>query len=448
MQLTEVRHWARDLLLWLVVALLFFISIVSVNHLFPFWNGLVFSSTLLGLAGWAAVILSIIYLSRRFRRQIVLVFLLFFCIGFWRGPFLEPPADPFEHLKRIHSYCEKTSDQMPRENKGIWHYSMAGNLICSDPVQMDPESKLRRIDATHGLFLGILISGLFILARRAGLTGRWAFFSCLVAFLFMGTNRFSYFSYYSLAPASTSLLIYWLWTAAFFFRRNRQGILAGVGTALLCFPILWINHRQESVFLGFIVIVYLLVNATCFMLRWRSKRHETKFTRDARAAWYSLILTGSFFCILFTFLFILPQFDFFKQFAADFFVRDLWQHNQGAVVLWHGFHLWGKIWSFRVNDTLGVMGIVMAVLVLPFFWPGLIRIKNEKKIRICILALLPFLGYCIPFFHFIWLSNVQSYEYYRLCYSSMFWLLFAVIFQGLEGRLWLAVNKIKKLIVD
>ncbi len=134
----------------------------------------------------------------------------------------------------------------------------------------------------------------------------------------------------------------------------------------------------------------------------------------------------------------------FTNFASHYFVRDYWQENQGAVVSWHGIYLWGKVWSLRVNDTLGGIGVAAAALAIPFFWPGLIRIRVERKIRIFILALLPFLGYCIPLFHFIWLSNVKWAEYYRLCYSSMFWLLFAVFIQGCEGRLWLRVSKMTK----
>jgi hypothetical protein len=80
---------------------------------------------------------------------------------------------------------------------------------------------LRRIDVAHGIFLGVLLSGIFLLSRRIGLVARWAFFSCCIAFLFMGSNRFSYFTYYSFAPSATSLWSYWLWTAVFFFRGDR-----------------------------------------------------------------------------------------------------------------------------------------------------------------------------------------------------------------------------------
>ena len=194
-----------------------FISLVSINHLYRFSDSLVFSSRLLGILGWGAVSLSLIALSLRFWRQTLCVFILFFCIGFWRGPFLEPPADPFEHLKRIHSYCGLSSNEMPRENRGLWHYSMASTIICTDSAIFSPESKLQRIDVSHGLFLGMLLSVLFVVAKKGGFVDRWAFIGCLIAFLFMGTNRFSYFSYYSFAPSSTSLFVYWLWIALFFF---------------------------------------------------------------------------------------------------------------------------------------------------------------------------------------------------------------------------------------
>ena len=119
----------------------------------------------------------------------------------------------------------------------------------------------------------------------------------------------------------------------------------------------------------------------------------------------------------------------------------MWLQNQELVVKWRGLHLFGKIWSYRVNDTLGYVVINMVVLSIPYFWPGCIRQNIESKVRIWLLAFLPFIGYCTPLFHFIWLSNVKSSVYYRLCYISFFWLFFAAILQGLEGRFYLGCKK-------
>lgn len=425
------------LLLWCAV------SLISINHLYPLFNSLKFTATFIGLLGWLTISSSLIYLSRGFWHQTFLVFLLFLCFGYWSGPFLEPPSDPLEHLKRIHSICNEDSGEILQVNSGFWHYSMAGTVICSDSENTNPDTKLRRIDATHGLFLGLLMSGLFILARYAGLTLRWAFFSCLVAFLFMGTNRFSYFTYYSLAPSYTSMLICWLWTAFFFFRSDRKALVVGTLVAMLSLPFLWVNHRQEAVFIGLLVSVWILLNV--YSLAFRTMSEKTFFQTSDRKCFginthcmINILLLSLFFLLFF----ILPQFDFIQNILSRFFVRDLWLQNQHLVVTWNELHLFGRIWSNRIDDTLGNIGIVMFVLTIPYFWPRFIRQNLEKKVRLWILAFLPFLGYTIQLFHFVWLSNVRSFEYYRLCYVSFFWLFFADLLQGLEGRFYLGGKKI------
>ncbi len=91
---------------WLVL------SLISINHIFEIKVFPFLSVTVLGLMGWAVILLSLILLTRCFRRQAFVVFLLFFSFGAWFGPFLEPPADPFEHLRRTHNYCEKKADEL------------------------------------------------------------------------------------------------------------------------------------------------------------------------------------------------------------------------------------------------------------------------------------------------------------------------------------------------
>jgi hypothetical protein len=179
------------------------------------------------------------------------------------------------------------------------------------------------------------------------------------------------------------------------------------------------------------------------LYKWSDQCEGCKNCRQSVLGYYPAVQI-IFFSFLFAVLFILPQMKFFMNWTAHFFVRDFWQYNQGLVVSWRGVHLLGKIWSFRVNDTLGGIGIVLAILSIPFFWGGVIQLRREIKIRIYILAVLPFLGYCIPIFHFVWLSNVKPAEYYRLCYSSMFWLMFSVFFQQGERLLWSGFCKMNK----
>jgi hypothetical protein len=444
--MTDVRRGEKNWNIWATIllgCLWLILSLISINHIFKLIPVPYLSVTGVGYLGWGVIILTLIMLSRGFRRNALTVFVLFFSFGVWFGPFLEPPADPLEHLRRTHSFCDVQIDnlptyfdiptevELPTNNKGLWHYSMSGIFLCSDQEKIQAEQMLRRINILHGMYLGILSVGMFILAKSTGMPGRWAFFSCLISFLFFGTNRFSYFSYYSLAPTFTSLFLYWLWTAIFFFRKSFMALTSGVLFGLLLIPILWVNHIQEVFLLSFLLGCWVLLNL-----------HERIWTLAGRSI--STSLRSLYLFLVVVLFFILPQIKFFRDFLASFFPRNLWEQNQHIVVHWMGLHLFGRVWEFRVNSTFASIGLLVVLLAVPFFYPGWIRKKNAIKLRVFVLAVLPFIGYFIPLFHFSWLSLVEGREYYRLCYATMFWLFFAYMCWGLEGRFILAIKKVRR----
>ena len=302
--------------LWLIL------SLISINHIFKLIPVPYLSVTVVGSLGWGVVSLTLIVLSWKFWRNALTVFVLFFSFGVWFGPFLEPPADPLEHLRRTHSFCDTQIDnlptyfdiptavELPTNNKGFWHYSMSGIFLCSDQENVQADSMLRRIHVLHGMYLGMLGVGLFVLAKSSGMPGRWAFFSCLLSFLFFGTNRFSYFSYYSLAPTFTSLLLYWLWAAMFFFRKDLPALISGVLFALLLIPIQWVNHMQEVFLLCFLLVCWLLLNF-----------HERIWQLSGRGAQKGqgmvmnmATLRSCYLFFLLILFFILPQLKFFQDF--------------------------------------------------------------------------------------------------------------------------------------
>jgi len=407
------------------------LSLISINHIFKIKTFPFLSVTVLGLVGWAVILLSLILLTRSFRRQAFVVFLLFFSFGAWFGPFLEPPADPFEHLRRTHNYCEKKADELPQKNRGFWHYSMSAVVLCGDTSVQDVNRTLLKLNILHGVYQGLLVTALFVLAKNAGLPDRWAFLSCCISFLFFGTNRFSFYSYYSFAPTFSSMFIYWLWTAAFFFKKNSVALVSGILCALLVVPILWVNHLQEVFLLGLLVVVWLSLNTHERIWSYLNTSISAQ-GGDTVLKKISLFRMVYLSVIIFT-LFFLPQWKFFQESVSTLFVRDFWLSNQRVIFSWEGWHLIGKIWGFRVDDTFSWIGLLVIILAIPFFCIG--HKSNDKKIRVFLLSVLPFIGYFIPLVHFVWLSNVDVSEYYRLCYSSMFWLFFSYFFWEIEDKL-------------
>ncbi len=439
--LKPVSGWV--ILRRIVVACWLMIFLESIDHLFSFSSFLSnLSTSFLGCLFWGTLLLTIVYLGRNSLYSLALLVLSFVLLGMYLGPFLEPPADPLEHLRRIYeSNCNKTASQISRKNKGLWHYSMAGNALCVEGNQPTPTVRLAAIDRTNGLFWGLAAAVLYILAQASGLTGKWAWLSVLICFLFWGTNRFSYFRYYSFAPSFSSIMIYWLWTASFFFHRSKKNVIIGVIAALICLPILWVNHQQEAVFLAFIVLLWLLINSVTALVE--HNEHNNAVQRQNRGQSFDKRRSNTLLwllCLVLVFvLWGLPQFDSFRQWLAHFFIRDLSRYHHFLTFFWHDLYISGRVMDVRVNDTLGIEGILMVLLSFPYLWPGILPGNTETKLRILVLGLLPFLGYLIPLFHYIWASNVKVAEYYRLCYASMFWIFVADFLYRL-GKSFTAVS--------
>ncbi len=423
-------------------------SIISLNHIFGYDN-VVFNTVILGVFGWIALLSAIFLLSFHLVKELLIVWIFFFGIGLFCGPYLEPPADPMAHLDRIQDVSAKKSSEIRDLNRGLWHYTMLNLLINVESSPTDAIAKLRRVEITHAIVFAFLLSSIYILSKRIGLKPRWAFFSCAAALLFMGTNRFSYFTYYTFAPSATSLIIYWLWAAYFFMKNSLHDSIKGVLFTFMILPILLTNHIQEGVFLVYLTCIWLLVNIIihCFVVH-ENQNHGSSFFH---LLFQSLIYKCRLLLLLIFFLlFVLPQFDIFTDFMSSLFFRKqynadgiviFWKENSELVREWGGVYLGGKIWGYRVNETFSGIGVVISVLSIIFFWPGFLKIAMQKKIKIVILSILPFFVYFIPLFHFFWTANVWSAEYYRLGYSSMFWIFFGFLFQQLECKYYMLVTE-------
>jgi len=430
-KMTKARNPYRNTIGFITSGLWILLSLISLNHLFPFFKYFIVSTTVLGGLGWLTLTITIVFVAQNNLKQCLLVFIAFACLGYYIGPYLEPPVDPLEHLTRTYKVCEKNSDQFRRSNRGLWQYSMSGVILCSSKYR-NATTMLRKIDVLHGLYCGLGVVVLFLLGRYAGFLNHWAFLSSLICFLFFGTNRFGYFSYYTLAASFSSMLIFWLWVTFFFFRKSGKYLFIGLFTAILGLPILWVNHQQEAVFLAAIALIWLVWNS-----------HERLWSLLERVNDYfkrnylAIILKTLYLAFIFVVLFILPQVKAFREILDHWFTGHFWEINKNLIYYWQGFHLFGKVWAYRVNDTLGFFGFLPLILIVPLLIPGFIVRNRENRGRLILLGILPFLGYFLPLLHFIWVSNNIPDTYYRFCYFSMFWLPICYLLHNLEG--WLPV---------
>jgi hypothetical protein len=128
--------------------------------------------------------------------------------------------------------------------------------------------------------------------------------------------------------------------------------------------------------------------------------------------------------ILFLLFFIFPQFDWMKKTFEVLPFSNIWDKNQKIVYHWKDIHIMGKIWIpyYRVPQTIGIIGL-MPLILAPFIWLNNQQsISKFVKIRIIILGVLPFFVLCTPFLHHFWVAHVKIPVYYRIAYSSLFWI--------------------------
>ena len=177
-----------------------------------------------------------------------------------------------------------------------------------------------------------------------------------------------YFSFYSLAASCTSIAIYWMWMATFFFKYDIKNFLWGTLFGLMVLPIIWVNHFQEAIFVSFAILVWLVINLSNWVWSLQLKNGSdgglTGFLDKTR------LVRSIYVIALFCICFLLPQLSFFENFLSKWFIGNHWAFNSPHVIVtWGDFHLWGKVWGWgnRMDDTLGLMGflpIPMAIIAL------------------------------------------------------------------------------------
>lgn len=408
-------------------------SILSVQHLVYADSGWALKNSYVGWFGWVLVLSTILFIGRTYLKEIVLLFLFAFFLSMYFGAYLEPPSDPLEHLRRIYTYCDATTVDIPRQNKGFWQYNMSGVFLCSDVLTHSPSLRLIMINVVSATVQGVLFVGLFMLAKSAGLPATWAFFAVLTGYLFFGTDRFSYFSYYALAAGAFSMLLYWLWVAYFFFNKEQKSLVWGLVFLILALPVLLVNHKQEAAFLGFVAV---------FWLFWRG--HQWVWARLSDLSWAKILYVVG----LVLFLVVIPQYtglmdeDIMDSDIVGFMAAELsynWRTNQYLLQNIIPYYPLGDFYGHRVASTLGGLGYLPLLLLPSLLLPNFVPLPLSSRIGIGILGLLPLIIFATPLLSFIWISSIKAsdayYIFWRITYTAFYWLPLAAFLYGLGDKL-------------
>ncbi len=405
-----------DLLSWLTLAVFVLMALVSLWHIFDTGNIFRVSPAYLGLLGWSFFFFATLNFARRWLQSCFLIFLLFFSFGLATGSYLEPISDQLDHLYRTHELCGnwemmtqpgQGSWHHTRNSHGLWQYSMNSLFVCHPGhTERAEERQLLRLDILQGLYLGIAAVILFALARASGLPARWAFFALVTAFLFFGTSKFSFFRYYSFGPTFSSLCLYWLWIAYFFFNRSLWLVVVGSLVALALVPVLYVNHIQECVFLVFLVSFWLLLNTGKYLFSLQNNTIKTLFVV----------------AVLF-FFFVMPSTEVFRRSIIISPPPSKMAMGSNHVYSFYNLYMFPRLFDprLRIMDTTGAVGLLAFFVSLLLVFGRWQASSFHNKCCIALLGTFPFLVISIPFYSSIWVANVTIHVYYRIFYGSVFW---------------------------
>lgn len=194
------------------------------------------------------------------------------------GPYLEFPADGWEHLRRITVWANCAFvDQHPEPTKAAYFFIYSFWRIA-------PEGGQFTALALYGTGVSLLFSWVsYRLARSLGFDRRLAFVAALVHSLVLGNNTFSFLRYYgfSSTPWAQIAVVALLASVARWLRKvpplrevlvqggcwafliywsHRQGFgLAAVGTAGLLFTVLMRNVRRLAATAGIAMLAAALL---------------------------------------------------------------------------------------------------------------------------------------------------------------------------------------------
>ena len=425
------RRPVKTFLLTTTVLFVVTMAGISVAYITTPTSHFTISQPILGWLGWAALTTSTLYVSFKFKKECLIIFFIFFIFGFFSKAYLEPVSDQIDHLRRTYDKC-RNIDTGERLNTGLWQYSMNSLFLCyGEKKDQYPKEKLFFLDVLHGIYITFASTILYTVSRNAGLPPKWSFLSVLIAILFMGTNKFSYFRYYSYGPSFTSLCMYWTWISAFFFSNHKKTMIHGIILFPAIIAVVSVNHFQEVIFLIFLLFFLIIIKLTNFI---HSQKNNYK---------YLTIWTVTLFFIFFLF----PQLQWIQNIFHNFInilfpfpISNLWDKNQSVVYYWNNIHIMGKVWipQYRVSDTIGLMGLTPLILAPLLLLCNRGGFSKTEQARILLLGVLPFLILCTPLCHYIWTTHVEIPVYYRIAYSSLFWV--AIVYFLYLIEMWIKKN--------
>ncbi len=356
-----------------------------------------------GAFGW------LIYRARyRFGRDAILFWAAVFLLLWWPGAYLEYPADPWEHVRRIFFWqnTDRVGDH-PLAYKFAYFWNWT--LLRFFPL----DYRIVGLDLLNAFWQLLLGAQVYRLCRAWGQSVSLARFQVLGFYFFFGTNLFG-IRYYALASTALSYFAF-LEVVILAFRKPPflRSLFTGACLALL----MYFNHRWQEI--GFALVFLAGISTFRFLAPLAARRPK-------------LIVFGLFVFLALSFVFgwwiMQAPPPFYLQKGLVHYYSDL-----GTFRFWRS--------GLPYSQTLGIPGVLTLIGACLFY---------RRYGVVAFLTLVPFAFLSIPVFvFFLSLLISTNFATYRILFAFPTSFLFTWLIWDLVG--WIQVrgslsNRLRSLI--
>ena len=188
---------------------------------------------------------------------------------------------------------------------------------------------------------------------------------------------------------------------------------------ILLLPLLFFHHRQE------VGLLFFSSSLAFFILGYRL------FVK-LKIVWVNRFLL---FILLFV-IFFIPHLTPLKH-VIPFLDSALIDDYNSFLYSIGDLIVIGKVSDSRILDTLSFYGFIPFIIFIVYTFLSLFSLRFVKKYRIVYFSafpgIVPFWILFIPLNLLIWCKAITAQEvFWRLCYSSQFWISVACLFQVIE----------------
>ncbi|NES21115.1 MAG: hypothetical protein F6K41_19845 [Symploca sp. SIO3E6] len=354
------------------------------------------------------LILFLVYLYKNQKRQHIklteILFWVFLAILFLQpGAYLEFPADPWEHFRRIFSWSNYSfieDNPINRKFTYFWGWTLMS--------QVQPLYRSIALDIYSAFWQLLLAYQFYLLALRLGFDKYWAKVQVVATIFLFGTNLFGFYRYYALSSTPLAYIAYL--RSIIVLINAKHGQVKQLALLIPLALIMYYNHLQE--------LLLLIISSIALFVDYIT--NQKKHIRTILSIVVIIIIIAF---LLGTYVVSNPQV--IPTIPSS-------RLTLPYVSQWGTFRIWDfKLAYFETISVHGLISLLLAVLFL------------SKHKTIAILTLTPSLLMIFPPFvlaFLVVLNRTDNYVTYRILYA--FSLNFMLVL-GLREILSSLITKLK-----